>query len=460
LQHDGSKSGFTNLQVNGPYKIAWRWHPVLLDPAKASISVSGKVQPVIANGLACVGFYDGVMYCINQSTGQLTMQYATDGPITNTAGFSGTTLIFGSTDSNIYAVDTTSGNLIWKFPTNSSVQTAPCIVGNRVYMGSSDGSMYAIDIPTGNLAWKYDTTPTRPILTSAACTDTRVYFGDESVNAYSLDATNSGALKWKKQLYGQSMYPYWPVVSEANNVVIFRTQTQRSHGESNFFGDQLVNEPPEKTPENLAAEASTIKNFLDTNLAFKTFWALDTTSGQEKYTAPILYTSGEGSSASPPVVDWQRNIAYVVWRTNYSTFGYWQPRPGVDLGKMDLATGNITSFTGPRNSQYPLHLMSDELAMLSSMQNGLVQYGAGSVVGINLTTETNFPIVNSYRDGEETYYNGAFGPYANDPAAGWPKGRIYGGGGISGAFGAAPAIGNNQIVTIAEFGLLVGLTTQ
>ena len=450
LQYNSLRSGFTNTSVTTPYTIKWRWHPI-----SKFVSISGKVQPVIANGVMCLGFYDGKMYCLDENTGIPRWEFQTGGPILHTAAIDGANIYFGSQDGNLYAVQTSNGQLAWKYKTGKGIQNAPCIVSNTVYIGSSDGYMYAFDAVSGSLKWRYDSG--YPILTSAACGNNTIYFGNEGIYAHALqDNGASASLKWKKRLAGQSMSAYWPVLSQSQNIVFFRTQPYGVLQTLLDDGDNILAQGPAiKNATNIAAEQQRIITHLNGGGAiWKTFWALDANTGNERYTAPILYTAGEGSTPVPLVIDDAGSKAWVVWKTRYKTFGCPNcTRPWVDLGKMDLATGTISHFAGPESAY--VHLIGDETTILTANSNGLLASGRGTLSGIDLTSETSFSIVNSLRSAEDDYSNGDVGPFAYDN--GWVKGDVLGGGGQGGPVAAGATVANGKMFWVARYGLIIAI---
>lgn len=443
LQHDSANTGYINLSVNPPYNISWRWHP-----ESSEVSISGKVQPVIAGGIMCVGFYDGKMYCLDAETGQERWNYQTSGPILHTAAIFDNKVIFSSQDGAVYAVGADTGQLIWKYQTKKGIQNAPCINNNTVYIGSGDGYFYAISAINGQLKWSYDSG--YPVLTSAACAGDKIYFGNQGLYAFALqDSGDHASLFWKRRLRGQSMAGYWPVVSASNNLVIFRTQPLGGFHEILGAGDSLLDQAG-----NPVIEQQRIIDYLDNSGSkWKTFWTLDINTGEEKYTAPILYTAGEGTIPIPPVIDEVNNRAWVVWRTKYSIFYTGGVRSGIDLGKLNLNNGQIGHFSGPEIDY--IHLIGDETSILSAQQNALLISARGTLSAVDLNSETSFAIVNSLRSNETDYSNGNIGPFAYDN--GWSKGDILGGGGQGGGLCAAASIANNKIYWVARYGLVVAI---
>lgn len=432
LAHDSFRSGYTaHTGPSSPYTVKWRFHAT-----PNPTSMSGRVQPVIAEGVACVGYYDGKLYCLDATTGSKKWEYQTGGPILNSAAIVGGKVFVGSQDGYVYAVNVSNGQLAWRYKTNKSIQNAPCIANDTVYIGSGDGSLYALTT-SGSLKWKYDSGA--PILQSAACGANKVYFGNEAVYAIALSDNGSSAGQlWKKRLQGQSFSGYWPVVAPSQSVVYFRTQPFDPFHTVLGDGDSVVNAgPAEKTTANITAEQDRIINHLNNErLKWKTFWALDTTTGNEKYTVPVLYTAGEGTTPTPPVVDDATGRGWVVWRTRYSTFFTLGVRCCVDVGKLNLATGRISHFNQPRAAY--LHIIGDESSIISANAAGVFFVSADLVTGINHQSELSYEVSTG-----EVDWEGTTAPLIDGTT--WKSADFYGGGGTAGGYVVPPAIANNML---------------
>ncbi len=74
----------------------------------------------------------------------------------------------GSYDGNLYCLDASRGEMKWSFTTGGKIQAEP-IIGqlngqNIVLIGSTDRTLYALAAATGRLEWKYQAVPWRPTL--------------------------------------------------------------------------------------------------------------------------------------------------------------------------------------------------------------------------------------------------------------------------------------------------------
>lgn len=139
-------------------------------------------------------------------------------------------------------------------------------------------------------------------------------------------------------------------------------------------------------------EQRTISAWLSSNEYLRTFWELDPATGADKYTIPmpVHFTSGSGSTPTPPVVDDEGNRAWVFLRTAYAridSFGMVQQYG--DLVKLHLdfdppiytnsSQGRLafSYFACPNwpeclDAVGDIHKVSDEGELLTGCQNAIV----------------------------------------------------------------------------------------
>jgi eukaryotic-like serine/threonine-protein kinase len=291
-----------------------------------SYETGGPVRssPAVANGLVFSGSSDGFVYALDEKTGNVRWRFKTQGErrftapgihgirpstemmpdpydlLTSSPTVENGTVYIGSGDHNIYAIDAGRGTLRWKFKTGDVVHASPAIADGTVYVGSWDRYFYAIDSRSGSLRWKFLTGDDRVIYNqigivgSAAVENGRVYFGCRDSHFYALDSSN-GKLLWKHDQHGS-----WVIASPAlaNNSIFYTTSDQ------------------------------------------KKFFALDTRTGQERFTV----SQGAFSFSSPSIA---QNTAY---------FGAFDGR----LYAVDTLSGKILgTFTTDASLQgLPPHLDS------------------------------------------------------------------------------------------------------
>lgn len=195
-------------------------------------SASGMLMgssPVISNGLAFVGCYDG-LYCFNAISGVLLWNYSTPSYIMSAPAVSNGFVYFGCEDDNMYCLYTNNGTQLWNYTTGSSIYSSPSLYNGYVYVGSLDGYLYCLYANNGTLSWKDSINPyylsptiangfvyaggltgeyclyasngtsvwTYPIgsIGSSTISGNFVYFGGIDNNTYCLYA-NNGTFVWK-----------------------------------------------------------------------------------------------------------------------------------------------------------------------------------------------------------------------------------------------------------------------
>ena len=472
LQRDSARSGYSpdsvGVPATGSCVVRWRWHP------DKQTSIAGRVQPVVANGILCVGFYDGKMYAINISDGSVKWTYTAGGAILHTAAMDATKVYFGSQDGKLYAVNQSNGSLAWAYDTGKSIQTAPCLdtANSRIYIGNLAGKLYGITT-AGAQAWVYASG--RPILTTASYANGTVYCGNEGVYAFAVDASN-GNQRWKVQLKGQSLASYWPVVIDAKGVVFYRTEPVNVFHDILGEGDTTLGgggyNAQDGTTAEFQTEQANIRAYLTGNKDAQTLWALNTTNGSEKYLAPVLYTAGEGATPVPPIFNpADPTKAWYVCRSKYARFdnGSIVRAFGNEPAKFNPDTGNYTLFATEATKGSGIHCIGDETSILSADAYGVLVSARGTLGYIRHSPEGAVHVISSL---PATYtYNGtahnddyshAASPLAYQTTVGAPyeAWSVEAGGGQGGEQCAAATVAQNSIYWIARWGLIVRVDRQ
>jgi outer membrane protein assembly factor BamB/formylglycine-generating enzyme required for sulfatase activity len=88
-----------------------------------------------------------------ESLGGLKWKFSTGGPIKSSPVVVDGIAYFGSYDGNIYAVDAETGHEVWKVTTKDKVSGSAAVVAGVVYIAGEDGNMYALDAKTGKQKW-------------------------------------------------------------------------------------------------------------------------------------------------------------------------------------------------------------------------------------------------------------------------------------------------------------------
>ncbi len=454
LQHDAARSGFSPENVGlppaGDAQIVWRWHPDRVT------SVAGRVQPVVRNGLLCVGFLDGRMFGLDAATGQTRWVFQAGGAIHHTAAIDAQHVYFGSQDGRVYALRVGDGSLAWVVNTGRAVHNAPCLAENRVFIGNSRGRFLAINAADGTVAWTYEAG--RPIEISAAYANGRVYCGDEGLYAFALNAAD-GSLLWRVRLRGQSMFGYWPVVMPSTNTVFYRTQAAFGFHDMLNDGDDLLGggNPVEQdgTPAQHAAERQAIRNYLTANPDRQTFWALNTADGSQRYVAPVLMTAGGNTTPVPPIYDPATGRAWLIGRSRYARWDSisFVRAYGCEPMRFDPLTGDTTLLSTHATRGSGVHMIGDETSLLTADNYGLLVSGRGTLGYIRHSPETAQHIVSSVPTAIDDY------AHPDSPLAygtpQFPYFSINAGGGAGGGVIAGAAVADNALFWFARYGLLV-----
>jgi eukaryotic-like serine/threonine-protein kinase len=175
-------------------------------------------SPAIADGVVFIGSSDGVMYALDQNSGEQKWKLVLTNPISSSAAIADGVVYFLSYDRALYAVAAATGGVKWMFATGGEQRfeaqglhglspasqnipdpmdlylSSPAVDQHRVYFGSSDGHVYALDAATGVLMWSFETGAV--VHASPAVVNGTVYIGSWDSYLYALDAA-TGRQKWR-----------------------------------------------------------------------------------------------------------------------------------------------------------------------------------------------------------------------------------------------------------------------
>ncbi|HEX2923043.1 MAG TPA: PQQ-binding-like beta-propeller repeat protein, partial [Chloroflexota bacterium] len=386
LGHDAQKSNASPQSVDGPYRFYWRW---------TDVPFASRVQPVVADGRLFVGGLNGTFYALDAAydaeggTPRVLWQRDLGSPVRSGAAVDGSTVVVGTQHGTIYGLDVSNGQVLWSVSTGGAILAAPLVADSTAYLGSADGNFYALRTSDGSVVWKQSIGV--PILGSAAMSSdgSKLFFVAENVKAYAL-ASTSGAVVWQTQLQGQSGSDRWPVV--LGNLVVFRTQPIGYFHDLLHGGDDVMDSAGTRLSD-WAADWSIVKPKIVLQLSAdpseQTFFALDTTTGQSKGTAPVLYTFGTNDAPSPPTV--YNQSLYLPFRarhgiqTDSSSANHVTSRYDAELGRMDPTSLDITGLTTPDSFSYQFRLTSDEAGVMTVAGNMLLSDSWERLGGIRLT---------------------------------------------------------------------------
>jgi len=119
----------------------WSWQP----SGSTARSIERTAPVVSKNRTIYFGSEDDCVIALN-SSGILTWQFKTGGPVKSTPAIGDDgTIYFGSDDFHIYAINS-KGNEKWKIKTGNLVRSSPAIGSDgTLYIGSNDHNLYALN---------------------------------------------------------------------------------------------------------------------------------------------------------------------------------------------------------------------------------------------------------------------------------------------------------------------------
>ncbi|MGB3305361.1 MAG: PQQ-binding-like beta-propeller repeat protein [Thermomicrobiales bacterium] len=143
------------------------------------VDVGGPVSatPVISDGVAFIGSYDGTLYALDLVSGVTRWSYASGSPvqepnlkiplgITGSAAVGDNVVYVGDSAAVVHAIDRTTGEARWTKKIDdqpqASIWSSPVIAGNTVFVGVASvakevgfrGSVVALDAERGEIVWQ------------------------------------------------------------------------------------------------------------------------------------------------------------------------------------------------------------------------------------------------------------------------------------------------------------------
>ena len=168
-------------------KICWR--------TNLASTVTG--SPVIADSLVIVGAFDGNVYGISLSGGEVRWKTYVGGFIVGTPARCDSLVYVGSTDGVFAALDVDSGKILWqeKIAPSSPIISSPVCWHDRILFVSSDRRLRALDRITGHKIWESQPTVGH-VETRPAIVDSLWIAGAWDGHLYGV-STTTGAVKWR-----------------------------------------------------------------------------------------------------------------------------------------------------------------------------------------------------------------------------------------------------------------------
>jgi hypothetical protein len=380
LAGNPQRTGYVDQELHEPWRMKWIWNgPItndLSDPGESHLKLPRGVQPVVGGGRIYVGHSDGYVRAISEETGKLLwISNHLGADITNTVAYDpeSESVYVGTTNGRFWRLDASNGSTIRSNRPGGSILMAPLLVGNVVYIGSTNGLFYGFN--------KWDLTPVwtvydakAPLIGSSAYSQAQdglliLLAEDRTVHAIQ---SGTGKLAWRVSVNAdidplrETVFAdTYPVVSEANGVVIIRS----------YLDWSKMWQPDGGAPANVDG----IREFLSNNMEYQSFFVLDLKTGKQLYVAPIMIgaigNGGDFESTPPQAVikllPDGSEVAYVLWRSSQACLSdTCDGREDTTIGEMDLKTGDIR-FVQAFKNQGNFRLPSDEQSPLSMAGNTL-----------------------------------------------------------------------------------------
>ena len=111
---------------------------------------------VESGGFVYVGSNDGILYCLNATTGAQVWHYHTGGTATTRPYVVGSLVYVGANDGLLYCLNTGDGSFEWSYTTGGIDSGSVTVSGGFAYIPSSDHYLYCLHADTGDFEWSYD----------------------------------------------------------------------------------------------------------------------------------------------------------------------------------------------------------------------------------------------------------------------------------------------------------------
>jgi len=132
-------------------------HKVLWDfPSQQTKNIKAQAiysTPVVDQRNVYCAAYDGNVYALDRTSGQLRWTYSTGAPIIGGLLLENGVLYLGNSDGHVVAVQATNGQKVWQETAGQRVWSTPVDAGGNIVVTSMDRDVYAFNAQ-GGLVWK------------------------------------------------------------------------------------------------------------------------------------------------------------------------------------------------------------------------------------------------------------------------------------------------------------------
>jgi hypothetical protein len=406
LRGNPERTGYVKTSINGPFRLAWARH-------FESERLGTAMEPIVAENKVFVSTHNGNLYALDATDGRPLWRFQAHGAFLHSPAFADRIVIGACMDGNIYALDAETGKPRWSlFADRGGFSASPAVVDGKIFIGARSGVFLAVDLKSGKEIWRQPLNA--PIRQSAAVFHGNIFVTAEDMRVHCLDAATGRAAWVSEPLAGQTARDYYPILARAGEGAFVIVRTNPILGMGNQIGRDrrllcqnagvddsgwqkidawIKSEQARGTPELWAKEQAAITNYLKEHREARTFFVLDSASGKESLTAPVLWVAGcQGVGAEPALTPDGRLL--VFYRSAYGNWNH-GVAPLVALGLLDLAKNQISPLTHASGRQPPWNTFwgtADESQNFTVAGDTVLIVHQGTLSGLDLKTSKLFSI--------------------------------------------------------------------
>lgn len=181
----------TAIRLRPPFRVIW----------SRGLGSLIEFPAVVQDGRAYIGNYEGQVYSLDMSDGQVAWSYKpSGGKMASSPAIAGDGLVVHGMDGWVRVLDPSSGRLRWQRWIGSPIESSPIVAGGVDYFGAWNGNVYALDLATRRFRWVRSFGA--KITSSAALAGGRLYIGDYAGRLLVLSQA-SGSLLWSGGVNGR-----------------------------------------------------------------------------------------------------------------------------------------------------------------------------------------------------------------------------------------------------------------
>jgi outer membrane protein assembly factor BamB len=364
LHGNAEHTGFVPSELKLPLHLAWA-----RDFGGERLGTA--MEPIVARGRVFVATHRGSVWALEAGSGTPVWRFRAAGPFLQAPACADGRVIAACTDGTLNALAAEDGRMLWcVFAGHGGFSASPVIADGVAHVGTRAGDLMAVALASGRLLWK--AALGAPVRQTAAVADGRVFVTAEDLHVHCLDAADGRRVWTSPALAGQTARDYYPVIarSQRRTLVIIRTNPILEMGQrigrdrtllcrnagvddSSWQKVEAWIKSPEATgnPELWAREQAAIVDYLERERDARSFFVLDAATGQEAFTAPVLWAAGCQSVGAPPTVSADGRLLVL----HRSAYGNWNlgVAPLVSLGLLDPQTQRIIPLAHQNGAQPP-----------------------------------------------------------------------------------------------------------